>query len=267
MAVERQTTVSDAPPALEAEDPAAPESRPGRVRDEVGEATLELLEANSGYTGLLWERLRALGSLEGRVLEVGCGIGSLTRRILAEPAVAAVHALDIDSAYVERLRREVGDPRLEVSCSSAEGFRAPPASFDRAISSNVFEHIEDDAAAMQRVADALRPGGEFWILVPAHPRLYCGLDAALSHHRRYTRRSLAALARGAGLEPAAMRHFNPLGAIGWWLTGAVLGRRTLGGAQVSFYDRYGLALSRFLDRWNPFPFGISLVARLTKPAL
>lgn len=233
--------------------------------DPVGAATLELLREHDAYSRLIWERMRSLGSLQGRVLELGCGTGNLTRLLLQEPAVTLVHAVDIDRGYVERLRKEIQDQRFQVFESPAEAFTPPGPIYDRVVSINVLEHIEDDAAALQTVERSLAPGGECWLLVPAHPRLYSDLDKNLSHCRRYTRPALVEAARRAGLAPERLFHFNPVGALGWWLSGKILRHQALQSGWVGFYDRFGIVLSRWADRLNPFPFGLSLIARLRKP--
>jgi len=236
------------------------------VHDAVGEATLELLDAFPGYTDFLWSRVAALVEMRGHVLEIGCGIGSITRRILRSPAVVGLDAFDIEPAYVDRVGREIRDARLKASCAGAEDFEPEPGAYDRVVSINVIEHVEDDRAALANIARALRPGGEAAVLVPAHPFLYSSLDRGLSHFRRYSRAALAARAREVGLDPVRIVHFNPLGAAGWWVNGKLLGRTMLPAGQVSAYARFGISLSRFLDRWNPFPVGISLIARMVKPA-
>ena len=240
------------------------------VRDEVGETTLELFRDNDGYSEFLWRALSGLGRrpIGPRVLEVGCGIGNLTRTLLAEAGVERVHAIDLDPAYVDRVRREIPDPRLEVSTSRAEEFRPPPlvepnGSFDTIVCINVLEHIEDHQKVLCNFATMLRPGGQVLLLVPAHPSLFCGLDRGLSHFRRYARRDLLEVAAGARLRVESLRHFNPLGTLGWWLNGRVLRRSILPAGQLSFYTRFAIPLSRFLDRLNPLPIGISLLAALS----
>jgi SAM-dependent methyltransferase len=239
--------------------------------DALGEATLELFALNDAYNRFLWRGLNRLSPVAGRVLEVGCGIGNLTRRILAEPGVTAVHAIDCDPAYIERLQASIPDPRLTASASSIEEFQpgaleaAAEGSYDAVVSSNVLEHIADDAAALRRFARLLRPGGTALILVPAHEWLYCDLDRNLSHHRRYSRRRLEALGAASGLELIRARHFNPLGVLGWWLNGKLLGRGMLPAGQLRAYARLAIPLSALLDRWNPFPLGISLLAAFARP--
>jgi len=238
--------------------------------DATGEATLELFRENDAYNEFLWRSLSALSfrPCAGRVLEIGCGIGNLTRIILRSPAVEHLHGIDRDPTYVERLRGELPDPRLELSVALAEEFCperncSPGGGFDVIVASNVLEHIEDDARVLRNFRRMLRHGGAAWILVPAHPFLYCSLDRRLSHHRRYRRRDVEELARASDLRVARMRHFNPLGTLGWWLNGVVLRRKILPGRQVSFYSRFGIPVSAWIDRWSPLPLGVSLLAVLS----
>jgi SAM-dependent methyltransferase len=196
---------------------------------------------------------------------MGCGLGAITRRILSSPGVESLLAVDLEPSYLERVSSEVKDSRLRLACSSAEEFACEEGWYDRAVSVNVLEHVKDDQAALAVLARALRPGGECAILVPAHPALYSPLDEGLSHHRRYTRRALRELAGRAGLEPRRIVHWNPLGALGWWLNGRLLKRKALPPRQVALYSRFGLRLSIWLDRLNPLPLGLSLIARLVKP--
>ena len=241
--------------------PAASEPR---AADAAGEATLELFRRNDGYTEFLWERLASLASrpVAGRVLEIGCGIGNLTRIILRGPNVSFLKAIDMDPAYIERIRREIPDERLDAVAARAEDFRpgdGQARAFDFIVASNVLEHIEDHARVLSNFHGMLAPGGTVLLLVPAHPSLYSSLDRNLSHFRRYSRTGLAALANGCGLEVVGLRHFNPIGAVGWWLNGKVLRRTLLPEGQLSLYARFAIPLSRLVDRWNPLPLGVSLI--------
>jgi SAM-dependent methyltransferase len=259
-------------PARGPSDPARGPSDPARgaaaPADPTGEATLEAFRENARYSRFLWERLQAISPrpVAGRILEAGCGIGNLTRLILESPAVASLHAIDLDPAYVERVRTEIPDPRLETAVASLEAYRGPDGAarphFDFIVSTNVLEHIDDHVAALANLGAQLAPGGTFLLLVPAHPALYCGLDRNLSHFRRYSRGALEEAAQRAGLAVIRLRHFNPVGACGWWWNGKVLRRGLLPAGQLSLYTRFAIPLSAFIDRWNPFPFGVSLLAAL-----
>lgn len=245
-----------------------------QARDATGEATLEVFRENPAYTEFLWERLSELSPrpLSGRVLEIGCGLGNLTRIILRSPSVEFLHAIDIEPAYVERLRRELPDLRLSLGVARAEEFCpeefcGEEMGFDFVVSSNVLEHVADDAAALANSRKMLKSSGFVLLAVPAHPALYSGLDRALSHHRRYRAEDVERIAAAARLAVLRLRYFNPLAALGWWIAGRLLGRRVLSKGPVRFYARWGLGLSRLVDRWNPFPFGVSLLATLAPKGL
>jgi SAM-dependent methyltransferase len=203
---------------------------------------------------------------------VGCGIGNLTRLILEEPHVTAVHGIDIDPAYVARVLSALPDSRLTASTAAAERFlpstgeAAEDASYDCVVCSNVLEHVEDHVQAMRNFHRLLAPEGRVLILVPAHRFLFCDLDRNLSHFRRYTPAELTTLQEESGLELIRFRHFNPLGVIGWWLNGKVLRRKTLPPGQVRLYSKFAISLSAMLDKINIFPFGISLLALFRRPA-
>jgi len=238
--------------------------------DRVGEDTLELFAENPAYNELLWRRLSELAPVTGRVLEVGCGIGTITSLILREAGVTAVHGIDMDPAYVRRVL-ELGDPRLGASACSMEECRLPrfpeaaDESWDRIVCSNVLEHIEDDLETMRQFARMLRPGGVALILVPAHQWLYSSLDRNLSHFRRYRRADLQRLAAESGLELVRSRYFNPVGIAGWWLNGKVLRRDTLPVGQLRAYGRWAVSLSALVDRLNPLPCGISVTGAFRRP--
>jgi SAM-dependent methyltransferase len=230
----------------------------------VGEATLELLEEFPAYGDFIWERVSSLAEIRGDVLEMGCGIGSISRRLLGSSLVRSLDAVDIDPEYLSRVSREIPDPRLRTICSSAEAFEPREDSYDLVVSINVLEHVRDDLAALRGFARALRQEGVCLLLVPAHPWLFSSLDSGLSHHRRYTREGLRSLAARAGLETRSLFHWNPLGALGWWLNGKLLRRPHLSRGQVAAYSRFCITLSRLLDRLNPFPLGISLVGSFVR---
>jgi SAM-dependent methyltransferase len=177
--------------------------------------------------------------------------------------------MDVEPAYIKRVEAEVRDPRLRASVAAAEAFcppehRGEEGGFDAIVSSNVLEHIEDHARVLRNFRDMLRRDGVVLLLVPAHPFLFSSLDRHLLHFRRYSARGLRALAAATGLRVVRLRHFNPVGALGWWINGKLLGRAVLPAGQLSFYTRFAIPLSRLVDRLNPFPLGVSLLAALAR---
>ena len=128
---------------------------------------------------------------EGRVLDVGCGEGQVTR-LAVEHGLRAV-GLDPAGAQVdeaERRRLAVGrdDVRQRAAVSSGGGAAVSPgggaayaraslldlpvrdASVDFVVASLVFEHVGDYRRGLAEVARVLAPGGRFLLLLN-HPLL------------------------------------------------------------------------------------------------
>lgn len=201
-----------------------------------------------------------------RVLEVGAGIGTFTERLLAAGA-AELLAIEPEESCVGELRRRFDeDPRVQVRAEllpGAPSLEGRDGTFDLALSQNVLEHIADDAGAVAAMARALRAGGRFMSLVPAHPRLYGPLDEGFGHHRRYTRDRLRSIARAAGLEVERVYSFNALGILGWWARNRT-GGGGVGGAPLRVYEA-------LLTAWRPveervdLPVGLSLIVQARRP--
>lgn len=230
---------------------------------ETGSRTLEVHagtpRVNAWYYSKFAERIR------GRVLELGSGIGNMSR-LLAEDASELV-VTDVEEVYVDRLRAElVESSHVEVHRYDLEG--PPPAAlaerpFDAIISLNVLEHVLDDRRAVRDLVGLLAPRGWLLTYVPACPLAFGSLDEALGHHRRYDRPSLRALMEQAGLAVARLEYMNVLGLAGWMLNGRVLGRRLLDSKQVATFERI-VPLVRLEDRLR-VPVGLGLIAHAQKP--
>lgn len=228
--------------------------------DGAGSRTLELMRSADRYNRWIVDRLRP--GLGRRVIEVGCGMGSITELVAPGREVLGV---DVVPAMIEESRRRLaGLPAVAVELADAvaEADSLAGRGFDSAVSVNVLEHVEDDEAMLAAIHRILQPGGTLALLVPAHPRLYGRFDALLGHHRRYTKTSLRLKLHNAGFQVESLRRTNPLGAAGWFVNVRVLRRGALGA--VGLFDRL-VPLLALADRVLEPPFGLSLVAIARKP--
>lgn len=201
-------------------------------------------------------------SAPGPMLEIGAGIGTFSARLLQAGADPLVLVEPEDACVVELRARFDGDQRVEVvqeTLPESAALRSRTGSFRYALCQNVLEHIEDDVAALTAVVDALEPGGELAVLVPAHPFLFGRLDRRFGHFRRYTRERVRALVAGAGAELTDLRSFNMLGLPGWWIAG-----RTelldISEGSLRVYETLVRAWRPVEERLRP-PLGLSIVAR------
>ncbi len=140
-----------------------------------------------------------------RILEIGCGTGH-NLPMLAE--FGEIDAIEIDAAA-----REIASARLGKPVSAAPLPELPGVergSYDMIAVLDVVEHIEDDVGALKAMADCLKPGGKILIAVPAHGWMWSAHDVVNHHKRRYSKTSLDAAIRAAGLKHNGLRWFNSL---------------------------------------------------------
>src|SRR5580704_932726 len=94
-----------------------------------------------------------------RILDVGCGTGSLTFTVPEIANVAGVTGIDLTEPFVEFARARNTDPRLSFQSADARLLPFEDNSFDRAFSMLVLQFIPDAARAVAEMRRAVRPGG------------------------------------------------------------------------------------------------------------
>jgi cyclopropane-fatty-acyl-phospholipid synthase len=131
-----------------------------------GVATLD--EAEEAMLALSCERA---GLVDGqRVLELGCGWGSLTLWIAERyPAshLTAVSNSASQRAFIEGEARRRGLANVAVITADMNHF-ATQLRFDRVVSVEMFEHMRNYEALLERVASWLLPGGRAFVHVFSH---------------------------------------------------------------------------------------------------
>jgi len=199
-----------------------------------------------------------------RVLEVGAGIGNLTRYLIGRELVVAT---DLNPRYLRMLANTFErHTRVRVTPLDLGDFdpaALAPHRLDTVMCLNVLEHIEDDGLALRRLHESLTPGGRLVLLVPAHRRLYGTIDRAIRHYRRYERDGLVAKMREAGFEVEHVRFFNRLGVVGWFLNSVLLRRTSVPGFQLRLQNLLVPLLRA--ESALPLPFGLSLIAVGRRP--
>ena len=148
-----------------------------------------------------------------RVLEIGCGIGTMSQRLLdmADDVVAMEPNPLLRGTDARGARQPSAFTMRECLLEECDQAELASHRFDTVYCSNVLEHIEDDVAALRTFRDVIVPGGKVLIFVPAIPAAYGPLDAELGHHRRYTKQTLGRAFREAGLPLLTLRYTNPIG--------------------------------------------------------
>jgi SAM-dependent methyltransferase len=231
---------------------------PGRSGFDAADASLaEVLESLEGADNYAaWIHRLMSPWLGQEVLEVGAGHGTMTASLIGRRRIVAA---DPSERCVARLRdRFADDPSVEIEQTDATQ-AAAGGPYESILLVNVLEHIEDDAAVLQQLATALRPGGHLVLWVPAHPSLYSAFDQRVGHYRRYRPRQLSTLVTRAGLDVSELRYVNALGAMAWWLSATVLGGTPTTGRKLRLADRGVVPVAERLERFRRPPFGLSLL--------
>lgn len=210
-------------------------------------------------------RVQAIAPYLGEVLlEVGAGLGDITRLLLQVPQVREVLALEPEPACLRALREQFrGVPAVEVVegdiCDPGLAEALAGRGVDTVVCLNVLEHIEDDRLALRNIHRILEAeGGNLVVFAPASPILYGAHDRLVGHYRRYTFRDLGRKLGEAGFRVTDRFYFNSVG----WLA-RLLQKWSGGGetarASVLFYDVLVVPPLAWLEGRVRPPIGQSLV--------
>ena len=203
--------------------------------------------------------------LGDRVLELGSGVGNLSRQLV--PRVLYV-AADVDQTHVAYLKGVTAarsglsaahlDPEVPSSFDGEEG------AFDSVLCVNILEEVDDPMVVLRNIGRALAPGGRVVVYVPQGQDLYSPLDEEAGHRCRYDRRLLAQELQESGYEVEHLDDFNRMSKPVWWLVGKILGRREFASWQITLLNlRTGLF--REIDHLLPWS-GLGLIAVARKAA-
>jgi 2-polyprenyl-3-methyl-5-hydroxy-6-metoxy-1,4-benzoquinol methylase len=233
------------------------------VYQDPGAAILDALSQTPRFNRWMADTIRPF--VGTRVIEIGAGMGNLTRHLCARRKFYL--ATDIDHAHLDRMHvRFLNLPQValaECDLSMPGHFENLQGMADTVICLNVLEHVEDDHKGLRNIASALEAGGRAIVLVPQDQKIYGTLDEVLGHYRRYAESELRKKAEAAGLVVEQVLHFNRITRPGWYLNGSLLHRRHFDRLQLWIFDHL-VWLWRRIDPMVPWP-AVSIIAIARKP--
>lgn len=94
-----------------------------------------------------------------RILDVGCGTGSLTFVLAKNIEVADITAIDYSSVFVKAASQRNTDPRIKISQADACALPFEDGTFDRALALLVLHFIPQADKAISEMRRVVRPHG------------------------------------------------------------------------------------------------------------
>lgn len=205
------------------------------------------------------------------ILDAGCGRGFYVHAFTFFPFITHIHGIDVSEKYLKTAQKHITDPRVKLQKASIYELPYPDNTFDMIVSSEVMEHLSDDAKALKELKRVLKKNGSVLITVPNlhFPFLWDPLNWLLmklfnthmpkdiwwlagiwaDHERLYTAQQLHDLAKKADMKVEKKEHVVQ---VAWPFSHFVLygiGKNIVERLGTSGFDRFNFEdkpLSRFL---------------------
>lgn len=148
-----------------------------------------------------------------RVLDIGCGTGTLLGHIARAAPGARLAGADLAPEMLARARDKLG-PEVGLHVARAEALPFDDGAFELAISSSVLHFVRDPDAALREMYRVVRSGGRVAITDWCNDFLTCRLlDLHLrlfdrAHFRVYGHRALVRMLRAAGFAEIAAERYR-----------------------------------------------------------
>ncbi len=235
--------------------------------DPVGAATLSHIREAEAFNKWMYSTISPY--LNGRILEIGSGIGNISEFLLKDKSNVTLS--DLRPEYCDYLLNHFhgknsldGVVTIDLAEKDFDGvYGKILESFDSVFALNVIEHIENDSLAVRNCMKLLKKGGMLVLLVPSYPWLYCRFDEELGHFRRYNRKSLRDLMALNGYIIENLFNFNAAGVLGWFLFGKLLNNKQIKQGQMKLYNNF-VSLFSMIDKILFHKLGLSLIIAARK---
>jgi ubiquinone/menaquinone biosynthesis C-methylase UbiE len=118
-----------------------------------------------------------------RVLDVGCGTGTIARLAAERVGInGRVSALDVNAGMLSVARSLPSAIPIKWYETAAESVPLPDNSFDVILCGLSFQFFADKAAALREMHRVLKPGGRVYISTPQPNALFDLFDRAIARH-------------------------------------------------------------------------------------
>lgn len=212
---------------------------------------------------LIWKKYIAakiIPYLGSEVMEVGAGIGTNTI-ILCTKKQKRWLCIEPDSQLIDRLSDKIHQCEAFSAVETRLGTIVNVLDneyFDSILYVDVLEHIKDDVTELACAGRCLRKGGRLIVLAPAHQWLYSPFDIAVGHFRRYTKKSLAAIAP-PGLKLEQLYYIDSAGLLASAGNLLILKKSIPSLNQIRFWNNWLIPLSMKLDSLINYRVGKTVI--------
>lgn len=207
---------------------------------------------------------------QGSLIDFGCGCGAMLQAL---SRYGTVTGADFSEQALEYCRRHFNGELRRLDLSQPSDFSEQ---YQAGVALDILEHIQADQTAAENIYRALAPGGKCVITVPANQWMWSAHDENCMHVRRYNRETLQSLLLNAGFELEYISYYNfflflPIAAVRILAKLLHLDRDssmetvTHDGWMNRLLYRIFRAERTWIQARRRFPFGVSLIALVSKP--
>ena len=237
-----------------------------KVLENTGHTALKAMSFAPAFNKWMYSEIASY--TKGRILEIGSGLGNISKYFLQSGSPIALS--DIDDFYIQHLKKEfrqlqIGKNLLSIDLQKNDfnnNYAEFGEKFDTLILLNVLEHLEDDTSAIRNCKFLLKNKGTLIVLVPAYSFLFSEMDKALHHFRRYTTKKLVKLISKENFSISHSYYFNAIG-IGAWLYGKLMKYKAPPDSNMKFFDIL-TPFGKLVDKLIFHKTGLSAIVVATK---
>jgi ubiquinone/menaquinone biosynthesis C-methylase UbiE len=140
------------------------------------------------------------------LLDIGCGEGLQLEWIHKRYSHINLSGIDISEKRVERARERIPAANVIARSATVEGFGFETGSFDRAICSEVLEHLPQPEKVLINAYEVLKPGGLLVVSVPYVQKLvwvicmHCGKLTSDGHINSFDEAKITSILKDVGFK-------------------------------------------------------------------
>ena len=206
-----------------------------------GKDNLDVLRLAKNYNHFVIENIcREIGYSDMKIIDFGSGEG-----YIAEEVEQNTHCKVICIEPADNLQKFYSDKQHYKSIEEIAD-----ETIDYIYSSNVLEHIEDDAAIVEAFYKKLEHGGKVFLYLPAFQMLYSSMDKKVGHFRRYTKLMLLKLFADKNKWQIKKLYYADFAGFFVTLLYKIIGNEqgNINPNILKIYDKFIFPVSRFFDK-------------------